>query len=78
MGLSDSISAKLTMASPVTCLIFACTMTFFLEPTYWVPSSPLPSFLSLPPSYDFPVFIVSHYGEQAVSLKEVNLPESLV
>ena len=26
--------------------------------------------------YDFPVFIVSHYGEQAVSFKKVNLPES--
>ena len=28
--------------------------------------------------YDFPVFIVSHYGEQAVSFKKVDLPESLV
>ena len=27
--------------------------------------------------YDFPVFTVSHYGEQAVSLKTVDLPESL-
>ena len=28
--------------------------------------------------YDFPVFPVSHYGEQAVSLKKVDLPESLL
>ena len=28
--------------------------------------------------HDFPVFIVSHYGEQAVSFKKVDLPESLV
>ena len=27
--------------------------------------------------YDFPVVSVSHYGEQAVSFKMVNLPESL-
>ena len=27
--------------------------------------------------YDFPVFTVSHYREQAVSLKKVNLPGSL-
>ena len=27
--------------------------------------------------YDFPVFIVSHYGEQAVSFETVDLPESL-
>ena len=27
--------------------------------------------------YDFPVFIVSHYGEQAVSFEKVDLPESL-
>ena len=27
--------------------------------------------------YDFPVFIVSHYGEQAVSFKIVDLPKSL-
>ena len=27
--------------------------------------------------YDFPGFTVSHYGEQAVSFKMVNLPESL-
>ena len=28
--------------------------------------------------YDFPVFIVSHYREQAVSFKKVDLPESLL
>ena len=28
--------------------------------------------------YDFPVFIVSHYGEQAVSFEKVDLPESLL
>ena len=27
--------------------------------------------------YDFPVFTVSHYGEQAVSFKMVDLPKSL-
>ena len=27
--------------------------------------------------YDFPLFIVSHYGEQAVSFKMVDLPKSL-
>ena len=27
--------------------------------------------------YDFPVFIVSYYGEQAVSFENVDLPESL-
>ena len=28
--------------------------------------------------YDFPVLTVSHYGEQAVSFKKVDLPESLI
>ena len=27
--------------------------------------------------YDFPVFIVRHFGEQAVSFKMVDLPKSL-
>ena len=28
--------------------------------------------------YDFPVFTISHYGEQAVSFKMVDLPKSLL